>query len=139
MSACENGRKWEQAPSLVPERLNFTLKPDDISYNTAICACETGKRGEPALSVLSQMRPSNFELNVISYDASARIERVQCFIILITSPCVAHKDSVEYRESGLPRERSGGTTRLIFCARRSTQVHITNKPCPAMSHESYGL
>ena len=37
-SACEKGRNWEQAPSLLPEMLRFWLERDVISYNVAMSA-----------------------------------------------------------------------------------------------------
>ena len=70
ISACEKGKKWEKALSLLEQMRDARIKPDVISYSAAISACEKGGQWERALSLLEQMRGEGIEPDVISYSAA---------------------------------------------------------------------
>merc|ERR1712032_1644394 len=67
ISACEKGGQWQQALSLLSEKLESKLEPDIISYSAGITACEKGGAWHLALSLLIGMRESKLDPDVATY------------------------------------------------------------------------
>ena len=79
ISACEKGRQWQQALSLLIEMWEATLEPNVISYTAGISACEKGDQWQRALALLSEMWEAKLEPNVISYNAGiSACEKANC-------------------------------------------------------------
>ncbi|CAK0823524.1 unnamed protein product [Prorocentrum cordatum] len=68
ISACEKGKQWKRALSLLKEMRESWSEPTVISYIAGIRACERCGQWWQALSLLSEMRDNNWEPNGISYD-----------------------------------------------------------------------
>ena len=70
ISACEKGRRWEQALRLLHEMWRSQLEPDVVSCNAAISACEKCRQLEQALNLLQEMERARLEPDVVSYNAA---------------------------------------------------------------------
>ncbi|CAK0897833.1 unnamed protein product [Prorocentrum cordatum] len=68
-SACEKGKRWQQALLLISEMQQAKLEPDVIRYSAGISACEKGEQWQRALALLSEMRQAKLEPNLITYNA----------------------------------------------------------------------
>ena len=62
--------QWEKALDLLQEMTSNGIKPNVISYNTAISACEKGNQWEKALDLLQEMTSNGIKPDVISYNAA---------------------------------------------------------------------
>ena len=54
---------------LLAEMKTAGLKPNVITYNAAISACEKGGRADEALKLLAEMKTAGLEPDVITYNA----------------------------------------------------------------------
>ena len=76
ISACEKGKRWQEALQLLlemlQEMLHRSLTPNVVSHSAAISACEKGKHWEEALCLLREVPHRSLTPDVIS--SSAAIE-----------------------------------------------------------------
>lgn len=70
LSACENGRQWKTALSLLDE---MPMKPDHVAYNAVIGACNKANRWAEAISVLDQMDRKKVPPDQKAFDMVARM------------------------------------------------------------------
>ncbi|CAK0788565.1 unnamed protein product [Prorocentrum cordatum] len=75
VSACEKGKQWQLALSLLSEMWEVKIEPDVKSYSAGISACEKGEQWQQALALLRDMWESNIDPDSATMLGSARARR----------------------------------------------------------------
>ena len=70
ISACEKGKKWEQALGLLRRLKLAKLQATIVSYGAAISACEKGRQWKLALQLLAELGEVRLQGNLVVHNAA---------------------------------------------------------------------
>ena len=67
ISACEKGREWKKALSVIDGMLNVSVEPDIVSFNAALSACYKTTQWQHSLGLFNALPKADIIPDVLSF------------------------------------------------------------------------